>query len=407
MIRQVSRLSKQVCPKPTPALKSPSNVSKSKFNFSNSRHFKTARSPAQNTNFKQFFCTNKQIEKKKTDALEQRIDPSKFRPIERPYGRNLKIRENHHSSTHVATVFGSTGNSRLFCASRLRFAPAWGRPIPNMRHSFSNPFSTSNHFLKSHALSHRFKKKKKKPGLIGRYATNRLCRTGAQVLLPYRGEETAYRHMKVMGEVGQLVPIQYQIRDVDAISQMVNHSNIVVNMVSRNYSTRNFDMYESNVEIAKNIAKAAAVADPDRFIFVSCIGASPNAKSQWARYKYEAEEVTKKYIPHATILRLGPVFGPEDRLFNRFGYMQNYWGFVPLLWSKKKEFRPLHYKDFASAITSVLALPESCGKTYELAGNEQLSWDEFVHDVLFQYTLGSWRHGKFFEVPPPLNTYSI
>lgn len=42
-------------------------------------------------------------------------------------------------------------------------------------------------------------------GFIGRYVVNRLGRMGSQVIVPYRGDEHDYRHLRPMGDLGQVV----------------------------------------------------------------------------------------------------------------------------------------------------------------------------------------------------------
>jgi hypothetical protein len=44
-------------------------------------------------------------------------------------------------------------------------------------------------------------------GQVGRYVTGRLALAGAQVVLPYRGEEKGMKHLKPTREVGQIVPL--------------------------------------------------------------------------------------------------------------------------------------------------------------------------------------------------------
>ena len=48
-------------------------------------------------------------------------------------------------------------------------------------------------------------------GFLGRYTVHRLGRIGSQVVIPYRGDEHDYRHLKVMGDLGQIVPVAFQV----------------------------------------------------------------------------------------------------------------------------------------------------------------------------------------------------
>ncbi len=43
------------------------------------------------------------------------------------------------------------------------------------------------------------------PGFVGRYVVNQLGRVGSQVVVPYRGDEADYRHLRPMGDLGQIV----------------------------------------------------------------------------------------------------------------------------------------------------------------------------------------------------------
>ena len=42
-------------------------------------------------------------------------------------------------------------------------------------------------------------------GFIGRYIVNRLGRMGSQVVVPFRGDEHDYRHLRPMGDLGQVL----------------------------------------------------------------------------------------------------------------------------------------------------------------------------------------------------------
>eukprot|EP01084_Bolivina_argentea_P189978 326598_1 len=48
---------------------------------------------------------------------------------------------------------------------------------------------------------------------LGRHIVNQLGRMGSQVILPYRGDGTEVKDHRLMGDLGQIVPLPYQIRD--------------------------------------------------------------------------------------------------------------------------------------------------------------------------------------------------
>merc|ERR1719197_1388223 len=58
-------------------------------------------------------------------------------------------------------------------------------------------------------------------GFLGRPTVNNLGRMGSQVVVPYRGDEHDTRHLKVMGDYGQIVMVPYHLRDLPSVGHVV------------------------------------------------------------------------------------------------------------------------------------------------------------------------------------------
>lgn len=58
-----------------------------------------------------------------------------------------------------------------------------------------------------------------------------------------------------MGDPGQIIPLKFNIRDPNSVERAVEKSSIVVNLLGKHFSTRNFTMEQANVESARTIAK--------------------------------------------------------------------------------------------------------------------------------------------------------
>ena len=121
-------------------------------------------------------------------------------------------------------------------------------------------------------------------GFLGRYIVNRLARKGCQVVVPYR-EEMSKRHLKPTGDLGRVVFMEWDARNTQSIEESVRHSDIVFNLVGRNYPTKRFSLMEANVESTERIAEAVAKYDIDRFIHVSSYNADENSPSEFFRAK--------------------------------------------------------------------------------------------------------------------------
>ncbi|KAH8825415.1 NADH dehydrogenase [Flagelloscypha sp. PMI_526] len=173
-------------------------------------------------------------------------------------------------------------------------------------------------------------------GFLGRYVVQKLARIGTQVVIPYRDEDEK-RHLKLMGDLGQIVNLDWDIRDEAQIAECLRHSDTVINLVGRDYETKNFT-YED--------ASENGVAS---LIHVSHLNASKSSPSRFYRTKAEGEERVKAAFPSATILRPSTYFGYEDKLLNNIAIWPIWWK----LNQGQTTMRPVHVFDVAQAIVNI------------------------------------------------------
>lgn len=235
-------------------------------------------------------------------------------------------------------------------------------------------------------------------GFVGRYVVNRLGKIGSQVIIPYRGEESGYRHLKLLGDLGQIVPIWYNIRNMDSIKRAMQHSNVVINLVGKNCETRNFSFYDANVVSAATIAMAAKECGVERLIHVSSAAASPDSPSGFSRSKALGEQTVRDIFPEATILRPCVLFGRQDFFLNRYAFIHRYWP-MPLRTCKDHKMQPLWVSDFATALMNTLARTDTVGKTYELGGPDVFTFQQLTEGYLSEVLA---RKRFWLDVPKPV-----
>ena len=89
-----------------------------------------------------------------------------------------------------------------------------------------------------------------------------------------------------------------------------------------------------------------------------------------------------KEFPDRVIVRPSLVFGPEDKLFNRFAAMARFSPFLPLLGGGKTIFQPVCVGDVAAAIAAACAGRAQPGTIYELGGPEVITFRELLDKTL-------------------------
>ncbi|KAF9870406.1 hypothetical protein CkaCkLH20_12073 [Colletotrichum karsti] len=213
-------------------------------------------------------------------------------------------------------------------------------------------------------------------GQVGRYIVNRLARQGCTVVIPFR-EEMAKRHLKVAGDLGRVVFIEYDLHNTQSIEESVRHSDVVYNLVGRNYPTKNFSLEDVHVEGTERIAEAVAKYDVDRFIHMSSHSASLESPSEFYRTKARGEQVARSIFPETTIVRPAPIFGFEDKLLLKLASVMN------LLTSNNMQERywPVHSIDVGQALELMLYDDSTAGQTFELYGPKNYSTAEIAEFV--------------------------
>jgi len=215
---------------------------------------------------------------------------------------------------------------------------------------------------------------------LGRYVVSKLGKMGTQVVVPYREEDEA-RIFKPMGDLGQIVRMEWDIRDENMIAECLRHSDTVYNFAGRDYETKNFDFRSVNAVGAERIAKIAAQCGVSQFIQVSHLNASKTSPSKFYQAKAEGEELVKAAFPGATIVRPATMFGYEDKLLTNLAVWQIWWK----LNNAQTKVRPVHVMDVAQVLANLLSNPRP-SQTLNLPGPSTLSY-EYLLDLVSSVTL--------------------
>ncbi|KAK4052945.1 Protein-lysine N-methyltransferase efm5 [Microbotryomycetes sp. JL221] len=210
-------------------------------------------------------------------------------------------------------------------------------------------------------------------GFLGRYVVSKLAKAGTQVVVPYRDQDEA-RHLKVCGDLGQVVPMEWDLNNDTQIEECLRHSDTVYNLVGRDYTTKNFDFNDVNVTGARRIARIASLAGVDRLIHVSHLNANANSPSKFYRAKFEGEQAVKEAFNDATIVRPGWMFGHEDRLLNTLAVSPS----VYRVNHGQTKIAPVHVMNVAEALSIMMNAPSTANSTFALKGPKTYTFEQLL-----------------------------
>jgi uncharacterized protein YbjT (DUF2867 family) len=217
-------------------------------------------------------------------------------------------------------------------------------------------------------------------GFIGRHTIRALAKRDFRIRVAVRRPDLA-GHLQPLGRVGQIMPVQANVRYPDSVAAAARDAKVVVNLVGilAESGAQTFNAVQA--EGAAVIAQAAA-AHGARLVHVSAIGADADSESGYARTKAAGEKAALAAVPSATVFRPSVVFGPEDQFTNRFATLARALPMLPLIGGGETKLQPVFVGDVATALADAVEGKARTAATYELGGPEELTLRQVQEYVL-------------------------
>lgn len=222
-------------------------------------------------------------------------------------------------------------------------------------------------------------------GFIGRYITRRLTKAGYRVRIAVRRPDLAV-YLQPNGGVGQVFPIQGNVRYPNSIEAAVKGADYVVNLAGILDESGKQKFAAINTLGAKTVAEMSAKHGVKKLIHFSALNAAPkqdvDAPETYVSSNYDGELQVKAAFDGAIIVRPSLVFGPEDRLFNviaRFAKLHRY--VAPIFSDLDVKSEPVYVDDVAKAVVALIESDHE-DATFELGGPRILTMQQITELTL-------------------------
>ncbi|HHY48798.1 MAG TPA: complex I NDUFA9 subunit family protein [Alphaproteobacteria bacterium] len=231
-------------------------------------------------------------------------------------------------------------------------------------------------------------------GFVGTQIVQVLARMGFRIRVAVRRPDLA-GHVRPLGIVGQVMPIQANVRNRESVERAVAGADIVINLVGIGYERGPQRFQAVHVVGARNVAEAARGAGASALVHMSALGADAQSPSGYARTKHLGEAAVLEAFPEAVIIRPSIIFGPGDSFFNLMGSLARFFPILPLIGADTR-FQPVYVGDVADAFAGAATGTVATGRIYELGGPEVLTYRELMQRVLRE----TGRKNLLVPVPP-------
>ena len=174
--------------------------------------------------------------------------------------------------------------------------------------------------------------------------------------------------------------IEGDVTRLESFAAGVNGCDAVINLVGiiREFPDREITFERLHVQATAGMLEATRKAGISRYLQMSALGTRSAAVSAYHQTKWRAEELVRASGLEWTILRPSLIFGPHDAFINMLAAQLRLAPIMPVIGSGSYRLQPIHADDVARCFALALTLPETIGQTYELCGNDRLSYEELL-----------------------------
>ena len=186
------------------------------------------------------------------------------------------------------------------------------------------------------------------------------------------------------------VDVHYgNVMEPDTLPAAFQDADAVVHLVGIIRRRRRSDFDRVNRQGVTNVAAAAGESGVKHVALVSALGAAEDRAYPYLHSKWQGERaLVNSGVPY-TIIRPSIVFGAGDEFLNSIAALVRVLPVTPIIGSGRNRLQPISADDLARCVAMAAERDDLKGRTLELGGPEQLSYEEIVSIVA--HTLGARR----------------
>ena len=208
-------------------------------------------------------------------------------------------------------------------------------------------------------------------GFVGSHLIRRMRQEGLPVRAVVRNPDKA----RALTDLGVDV-VAGDIADRDSLAKAAAGCDRVIHLVGIIQEAAGATFQGVHVEGTRSVIDAATRAGIHHFVYQSALGTRPDAKSEYHRTKWQAEELVRASGMPYTILRPSLIYGPGDQFTIRLSEMIRMSPVLPVIGSGRSKVQPIFIQDAVSCIVKAVSSDSFRGKMYEIGGPDQLTYEE-------------------------------
>jgi len=220
-------------------------------------------------------------------------------------------------------------------------------------------------------------------GYIGRTLTRKLKEQGHHIRLMVRRNS----EHKVDPNLGFEI-VTGDVLDTQACLAVVETCDAVVNLVGilREQPQLGISYDSLHTSATWNLINACTIQKVERFVQMSALGVAPDARSNYHRTKWEAEEIVRRSDMRWTIFRPSIVFAPGDD-FSEMLVDLVHRPMLPIIDGFQSKLQPVSLGNLTDGMARTLHMPETQFKVYEVGGPDVVVLSDLIDETARLYKI--------------------
>ncbi len=219
-------------------------------------------------------------------------------------------------------------------------------------------------------------------GFIGRHLIRKLTQNNFKVTAVTRNIHQKGYLLRTQGNPGYIEVVESSIFDENKIKNLVKNADICINLIGILYQKGKINTFKNIHEkfpyFLSNICKEYNIR---QFIHLSALGIEEAKDSLYASSKLNGENLIKKNIKDANILRPSVIYSVDDNFTTNFMTLLSILPIFPLYYNGSTLFRPIHISDLTEIIYQLI-FQNVKSITLECIGQEELSLKDILKKLL-------------------------
>lgn len=212
-------------------------------------------------------------------------------------------------------------------------------------------------------------------GFVGGHLTAELLQRGHELVLLAHGHAGSASSgiSFVKGDVTDPASYGAAMKGCDAAINLVG--------IIREFPAKGITFERLHVEATASMVQATQHAGVLRYLQMSALGTRLDAVSGYHRTKWRGEEIVRGSGLAWTIFRPSLIFGPKDAFVNMLAANLRLAPVMPTMGDGNYRLQPIHGADVARCYADALEKPETAGQTFELCGEDRLTYRELLDAI--------------------------